>query len=280
MLAKDVMSSNVITVRPHLPARVSRGVARRNGFTSAPVVTAEGLLRGIVTEADLMRGQPILDPDQTDDEPAPDTTVGEVMTPEPVTMRPTDELADVAAVMLASGVRSVLVVEDGRLVGIISRRDVLRCVARRELVAKGIDPESRRATMGLAGSGPPALTHRRPLGETRSMTAELLVTGLAEHHARADIDLMNQLASAAVGHPGGRPWRLWPVDNGIEIRAERKRGALPSTIGERTVRITAGAALANIRLGIAALGHRPVVTLLPTATRSVRPRRHPAGRGP
>ena len=100
------------------------------------------------------------------------------------------------------------------------------------------------------------------------MTAELLVTGLVEHHVRADIDLMNQLASAAVCHPGGRPWRLWPVDNGIEIRAERKRGALPSTIGDRTVRITAGAALANIRLGIAVLGHRPVVTLLPTATRA------------
>ena len=151
MLAKDVMSSDVITVRPHLPARVAAALLVANGFTSAPVVTAEGLLRGIVTEADLMRGQPILDADETDDEPAPDTTAGEVMTPEPVTMRPTDDLADVAAVMLAHGVRSVLVVEDGRLVGIISRRDVLRCVARRELVARGIDPEPRRPTMGLAG---------------------------------------------------------------------------------------------------------------------------------
>jgi len=100
------------------------------------------------------------------------------------------------------------------------------------------------------------------------MTAELLATGLVEHHARTDLDLLNELASAAVGHPGGRPWRLWPVDNGIEIRAERKRGALPSSIGERTVRITAGAALANVRLGIAVQGHRPVVTLLPTATRA------------
>lgn len=100
------------------------------------------------------------------------------------------------------------------------------------------------------------------------MTAELLVAGLAEPHVPDDVDLMNHLASAAVGHPGGRPWRLWPVDNGIEIRAERKRGALPSTIGERTVRITAGAALANIRLGFAVLGHRPVVTLLPNLTRA------------
>lgn len=100
------------------------------------------------------------------------------------------------------------------------------------------------------------------------MAAELLATGVAEHHSRADLDLMNQLAAAAVGHPGGRPWRLWPVDNGIEIRAERRRSALPSTVGGRTVRLTAGGALANLRLGFAALGHRPVVTLLPNSART------------
>jgi CBS domain-containing protein len=105
-----------------------------HGFTSAPVVTAEGVLRGIVTEADLMRGQPLPDPEHTDT--TPDTTAGEVMTPDPRTMRPIDDLSDVVAVMLADRIRSVPIVEDGRLVGIISRRDILRCVARRELVPR------------------------------------------------------------------------------------------------------------------------------------------------
>jgi len=134
MLATDVMSRNVVSVRPNMPTRAAAALLVVHGFTSAPVVTAEGVLRGIVTEADLMRGQPLPDPEHTDT--TPDTTAGVVMTPDPRTMRPIDDLSDVVAVMLADRIRSVPIVEDGRLVGIISRRDILRCVARRELVPR------------------------------------------------------------------------------------------------------------------------------------------------
>jgi CBS domain-containing protein len=134
MLVTDVMSRNVVSVRPNMPTRAAAALLVVHGFTSAPVVTAEGVLRGIVTEADLMRGQPLPDPEHTDT--TPDTTAGEVMTPDPRTMRPIDDLSDVVAVMLADRIRSVPIVEDGRLVGIISRRDILRCVARRELVPR------------------------------------------------------------------------------------------------------------------------------------------------
>jgi CBS domain-containing protein len=102
------------------------------------VVTAEGVLRGIVTEADLMRGQPLPDLEHADT--TPDTTAGEAMTPNPRTMRPIDDLSGIVAVMLDDGLRSVPIVEDGRLVGIISRRDILRCVARRELVPHTASP--------------------------------------------------------------------------------------------------------------------------------------------
>ncbi|MDT7574565.1 MAG: hypothetical protein QOH17_898 [Pseudonocardiales bacterium] len=134
MLARDVMSRNVVAVRPSMPTRAAAALLVVHGFTSAPVVTAEGVLRGIVTEADLMRGQPL--PDSEHVGTTPDTTAGEVMTPDPRTMRPIDDLSDIVAVMLADGIRSVPIVEDGRLVGIISRRDILRCVARRELVPR------------------------------------------------------------------------------------------------------------------------------------------------
>jgi CBS domain-containing protein len=134
MLAKDVMTRNVVSVRPHMPARAAAALLVAQGFASAPVMTAEGVLGGIVTEADLMRGQPLPGPGRSD--AAPDTTVGAVMTPEPLTMRPDDDLADVVAVMLDHRLRSVPIVEYGQLAGIISRRDILQCVARRRLVER------------------------------------------------------------------------------------------------------------------------------------------------
>jgi CBS domain-containing protein len=135
MLARDVMSRNVVTVRPNMTTRAAAAVLVVHGFASAPVVTAEGVLRGIVTEADLLRGQPL--PNLTHISTATDITAGEAMTPNPRTMRPIDDLSDIVAVMLDDGLRSVPIVEDGRLVGIISRRDILRCIARRELVPHG-----------------------------------------------------------------------------------------------------------------------------------------------
>lgn len=99
------------------------------------------------------------------------------------------------------------------------------------------------------------------------MTAELLVHPPAEIAPGVDYDRLRQLALGAVGHPGGRPWRLAPVDGGVQILAGRPGGAPLSEVGGRAVRLTAGAALANMRLGIAASGHRPVVSLLPGTTR-------------
>jgi CBS domain-containing protein len=55
------------------------------------------------------------------------------MTGTPVGMSPDADLADVVSLMLEANVRSVPVIDDGALVGIISRRDVLRAVARGEL---------------------------------------------------------------------------------------------------------------------------------------------------
>jgi CBS domain-containing protein len=125
MQAQDVMNRAVITIRPHMPVAAAAALLLARGVTSAPVVTAEGLLRGIVSEVDLLRAQPTVAQAATEHT----ATAADVMTPRPVTVRPTDELADVAAVLLDSCVRAVPVVDGERLVGILSRRDVLSVIA-------------------------------------------------------------------------------------------------------------------------------------------------------
>jgi CBS domain-containing protein len=127
MEARDLMTRAVVTIRPHMAVDAAAALLVKCGVTSAPVVTAEGMLRGIVSEADLLRARPTLDVPEAATEATP--TAADVMTPRPVTVAPTDELADVAAVLLDRGVRAVPVVQDRRLVGIISRRDILSYVA-------------------------------------------------------------------------------------------------------------------------------------------------------
>lgn len=136
MRARDVMTSPVVTLRPDAPVHAAAALLCSHGFTAAPVVNATGALVGIATESDLVRGRIV--PDGWVVPPEPDPTVGQVMTPAPAAMRPEDDLADVVALMLDAHTRSVPIVDDGKLVGIVTRRDVLRVVARRELTSDDV----------------------------------------------------------------------------------------------------------------------------------------------
>lgn len=135
MRARDVMTSPVIVLRRDTPAREAAALLCAHGFTSAPVVDA-GRVVGVATEADLIRGR--IPPDGWVVEEEPDPPVGAVMTPDPATTEPDADLADVVTLMLDTGTTAVPVVEDGRPVGIVSRRDVLRAIARHELTSADV----------------------------------------------------------------------------------------------------------------------------------------------
>ena len=127
MKARDVMSRPAIFVRTRVPVDVAAALLVAHGFTAAPVLDDDDRLVGLVTETDLVGGPP--EPDDGLPEELPQPTVGEVMTEAVVTARPDDELVDVVAAMLDASARSVPVVDDGRLVGVLTGRDVLRLVA-------------------------------------------------------------------------------------------------------------------------------------------------------
>ena len=121
---------------PGHPAREAAALLCAHGFTAAPVVDGQRRVVGMATEADLVRGR--IPPDGWVVEDYADPAVEAVMTTEPAVMSSDDDLADVVAVMLDTAATSVPIVEDGRLVGIVSRRDVLRAMARHELTSNDV----------------------------------------------------------------------------------------------------------------------------------------------
>lgn len=137
MKARDVMTRPAISLSPKTPAQSAAALLVSHGFTGAPVVDEDERVVGIATEADLVRGR-IAPDDWTGTKQPPEPTVEDVMTPAPVVARSDDDLADIVATMLDRGIRSVPVVKDGRLEGILSRRDVLRLVAHGTLTSEDV----------------------------------------------------------------------------------------------------------------------------------------------
>lgn len=90
---------------------------RFNDVGSAAVMR-DGKVAGILTERDLTRALA----DGTNPDIA---TVGDYMTPDPIVVSPGADARDAARMMMDMGIRHLPVVEDNRLVGLVSARDIL-----------------------------------------------------------------------------------------------------------------------------------------------------------
>ena len=81
-------------------------------------VAVQGFLIGIITERDILRSVGLgNDPDRT--------TVNDVMTPDPDYLEPDVTVEDAAEWMLAAGYRHLPIAEDGKILGMVSIKDVL-----------------------------------------------------------------------------------------------------------------------------------------------------------
>jgi CBS domain-containing protein len=142
--ARDLMTTEMVTVPPGTPVLAMARLLGERGISAVPVLDPVGRLLGIVTEADLIRrlaGEA--------EEPASwlaslfhsaerdalrfarthGATAADVMSTDLVTTPPDTPAAEVARMMEQRNIRRVLVTEDGRLRGIVSRADLLRALA-------------------------------------------------------------------------------------------------------------------------------------------------------
>ena len=131
----EIMTTEVTTVVPDSSAKSAGRVMADRGFAALPVVDGSGAVIGIVAEADVLRNRLPPDPRlhvrrDAGDGRVPPLLVREVMTTAVRTVLATTDVAELAHFFLAEGLRSVPVLDDERLVGMVSRRDVLRALSR------------------------------------------------------------------------------------------------------------------------------------------------------
>lgn len=144
MLAKDVMTTAILTVTPETDVGEIARTMLDAHISAIPVIGEDGSLLGIVSEGDLMhrveaetRRRPSwwLRLLATPEEPAErylrefGRLARDVMTKEVITVAPDTPLTEIAAMLEKYHIKRVPVMDDGKLVGIVSRANLLRGVA-------------------------------------------------------------------------------------------------------------------------------------------------------
>lgn len=158
---RELMREVITAVTPSMRLRAASKLLSERGITGAPVVDEAWHPVGVVSRTDLLRrgpkapvragtagyyvlvhGEPLLTASiPTDDDELPDGVVGDVMTPEVLSVLVNDTIRNAVTLMVERGVHRVLVRDEGdKLVGVLSAMDVLRGLVptvRRELDADG-----------------------------------------------------------------------------------------------------------------------------------------------
>ncbi len=144
MKARDVMTWSVISVEAEAPVTRAARLMLQNRISGLPVVDAKGSLVGIVTEGDFLRRSEIgtqrrrprwleflIGPGRlaTEYVQASGRKVAEIMTPDPYTITGDTPLEEVVRLMEKHRIKRLPVVEDGKLIGIVSRANLMRAVA-------------------------------------------------------------------------------------------------------------------------------------------------------
>jgi CBS domain-containing protein len=147
----SVMTANPVAVHPHTSFKDILELLVDRAIGAVPVVSATGFVVGVVSEADLLRigrksrrrHDRCLDPSRL--------TARHLMTSPAITVRSDATLAHAARTLADSGKRQLFVVDDGRLVGALSRRAVLSLFLRPD---KDIRAEAECAIFGSPNAVP------------------------------------------------------------------------------------------------------------------------------
>jgi len=147
MTAFNVMNPNVVSVGPDVSINQIARTLVENGISAVPVVDESGAPVGMVSEGDLIPRREVerearrdwwldllaegeaLNPDFLASLKARNQKATDVMTCPVVTVHPDIDMTEIAQLLATHRIKRVPVVQDGRVVGIVSRADLLRALA-------------------------------------------------------------------------------------------------------------------------------------------------------
>jgi len=157
MQAKDIMTTEVVSISPSANVRHAVSIMLQHGISGLPVVNDEGRVCGMLTEGDLLLRREIrisprssrLSEVMSDSEleryiSSHGWSVADVMSPDVIVALPDSEVSEISESLQAHRIRRLPIVENGRLVGIVSRRDILAIILDAPGIALPREDESIR----------------------------------------------------------------------------------------------------------------------------------------
>jgi CBS domain-containing protein len=120
MKVADLMTREVVSVPPGASLKEAAGLLIERGISGLPVVDAEGGVLGVLSETDIVAAEA----------GGSRTLVGQAMTAPAVTIDADRLAVDAAKLMVADSVNRLPVLENGKLVGILTRADLVRAFVR------------------------------------------------------------------------------------------------------------------------------------------------------
>jgi|SRR5438309_4529101 len=115
---RDIMSTEVVKISENASVTDLISTLTRHRITGLPVINNKGKLVGVVSEFDVIQKK--------------GKTVGDLMSPEPITIASEAPLGEAAQLFVQHRIRRVPVMDNGKLVGLISRSDIVRFFATRQ----------------------------------------------------------------------------------------------------------------------------------------------------
>lgn len=172
MKARDIMTAHVISVGPDATVDAVANTLISNGISAVPVIDIACRLVGIVSEGDLLRRSEIgteprrswwldfLTSDATrvaEFSRSRAVKVTDIMTREVMTVTPETPIAMIAEILEKHGIKRVPVVDNGLVVGIVSRANLVQALAsarKRDLEIDSSDRALRQAILDAVASTP------------------------------------------------------------------------------------------------------------------------------